>query len=164
VLAPSDSHYAEHDEEAIEHMGRKTRRKWVQQLDKLKAVYAQERMQRERGQATLDSFIKRTPATVEGQEQATDASSQPRQNIKRYRTIRYRQQKLSWIQKTTVRRVIGKDHNKENRHETPPNGERIISRTQKQPAYFGNQRNKSAQITPSPIRKLPIDRGPPEPD
>ena len=29
VLAPSDSHYAEHDEEAIERMGRKTRWKWV---------------------------------------------------------------------------------------------------------------------------------------
>jgi hypothetical protein len=175
VLAPSDSHYAEHDEEAIERMGRRTRRKWVRQLDKLKTVYAQERTQRERGQATLTSFIKQKPIEAEDQRQATVARSQPRRNVKQIRRMKYKQQKLDWIQQREVKKSVNKTRDKENRSRTPPNGERIINRiqksgernigkTQRKLAYLRNQENKSAQITPSPIRKLPIIRGPPEPD
>jgi hypothetical protein len=85
--------------------------------------------------------------------------------------MKYKQQKLDWIQKRDVKN----DGDKENRSRTPPTGERIINRiqkngersiskTQRKLAYLRSQENKSAQITPSPIRKLPIIRGPPEPD
>ena len=84
---------------------RKLNRKWVRQLNKLRAVYAQERMQRKRGQTTLNSFIKQMPTTAEGQEQATVARSQTRRNVRQNRIRKYKQKKLDWVKKTEVQTV-----------------------------------------------------------
>jgi hypothetical protein len=49
VLAQGDRGLAEHDEAAIERMGRLTKRKWVHQLDKLREIYNQECKHLEKG-------------------------------------------------------------------------------------------------------------------
>jgi hypothetical protein len=53
VLRAEDSHLAEHDSEAIERMGRLTKIKWIQQLDKLKNIHSKEGHSRDKGQIAI---------------------------------------------------------------------------------------------------------------
>jgi hypothetical protein len=57
VLAQGDRRLAEHDEVAIERMGRLTKQKWVRQLDKLREIYSQECKQLEKGQSSVRQFL-----------------------------------------------------------------------------------------------------------
>jgi hypothetical protein len=98
------------------------------------------------------------PTTAEGQEQATVARSQPRRNVQQNRIRKYKQKKLDWVKKTEVQTVSVYERKRKNSHR-----ERKVNKMQKK-LYLSHPGNNSAQITPSPIRKLPINRGPPEPD
>jgi hypothetical protein len=55
-LAQSDHKLADHGDKEIEHMGRKTRRKWVRTLDKLRETHATELKQLERGPENPDTL------------------------------------------------------------------------------------------------------------
>jgi hypothetical protein len=53
VLRAEDCHLAEHDSEAIERLGRLTKRKWIQQLDKLRNIYSKKGHLLDKGQAAI---------------------------------------------------------------------------------------------------------------
>jgi hypothetical protein len=57
VFAMSDRLIANKDEEEIRQMGRRTRRKWVQHLDRLQTIYKKENMQRDEGQSTITTHF-----------------------------------------------------------------------------------------------------------
>jgi hypothetical protein len=60
VLSLADRHMANRDEEEIRKMGRKTRRKWVQHLDRLQAIHKKENVQRDKGQSTISTHFEVT--------------------------------------------------------------------------------------------------------
>jgi hypothetical protein len=57
LLSHHDRALADHSDEAIESMGRLTRRKWVKHLDKLHAQFRTERENREAGQRSIPNML-----------------------------------------------------------------------------------------------------------
>ena len=99
VLSEGDCKWAMHDTFAIEQMGRRTRRKWVQHLDKLSKAYAIEKESRDKGQQPITDIFERL--TSPPRPKARRAAGR-RQERNRRRTV---QSKLAWNGKeVTVKR------------------------------------------------------------
>jgi hypothetical protein len=82
VLAECDRHLAEHDSDAISQMGRKTKRKWIQQLDKLSKIHQNEHVLRDKGQSAITSHFPVT-TTEETRQQKRMKTKQMKRKAKR---------------------------------------------------------------------------------
>ena len=157
VLAQSDHKLADHGDEEIERMGRKTRRKWVRTLDRLRKTYATELKQLERGQTTLTHFLVK-PTSSEAAP-ATVARSRPKHRPLPVRIRKFKQTKLKRMQqlgRVNLAVTSVQKHEKVKK----------ISRKRKlsKVKVGGDHECLAAQVTPSPHSGGPRRRGPPEPD
>ena len=142
-MAQLDHKLADHGDEEIKRMGRKTRRKWVRTLDKLRETHATELKQLERGQKTLTHFLVK-PTSSEASASATVARPHPKcRPLLRIR--KFKQTKLKRTQQ--LGRVNSKVTSVQTREKV-----RKISRKRKLRIVKvgGNHEHLAAQVTPSP--------------
>jgi hypothetical protein len=83
VLSLSDRHLANIDEEDINKMGKNTRRKWVQHLDRLQEIFKKENTGRDEGQQTITKHFEILEHRISERKAGSRRSRRSQRNVRR---------------------------------------------------------------------------------